>query len=63
MDEKFPHLITPVETIVKAFNMFIEDDSLSGQVAECILENVHIREGLPVCLFAIILMIDGGSGS
>jgi hypothetical protein len=61
MDEKFPHLITPVETIVKAFNMFIEDDSMSGQVAECILENVHIREGLPVCVRTSIgLIVDGG---
>src|ERR1700721_241439 len=31
MQEKFPHYITPASTIVKAFNMFLDDDSLSGK--------------------------------
>jgi len=47
MQEKFPHYITPASTIVKAFNMFLEDDSRSGQVAECVLDEVFIREQHP----------------
>ena len=48
VEEKFPQHITPASTIVKAFNMFLDDDSLSGKVAECVLENVHFRDPHPV---------------
>src|SRR5277367_1290947 len=48
MQEKYPQHITPASTIVKAFNMFLDDDSLSGKVAECVLQNVHFRDPHPV---------------
>ena len=28
--------------------MFLDDDSLSGKVAECVLQNVHFRDPHPV---------------
>ena len=49
MHEKFPHYITPASTITKAFNMFLEDDSLSGKVAECVIDKIYLRDQHPVC--------------
>lgn len=48
MEEKFPHYITPAATIVKAFNMFLDDDSLSGKVAECVIDRIYLRDQHPV---------------
>lgn len=48
MNEKFPHYITPASTITKAFNMFLEDDSLSGKVAECVIDKIYLRDQHPV---------------
>lgn len=48
MQEKFPHYITPASTIVKAFNMFLDDDSLSGKVAECVIDRIYLRDQHPV---------------
>jgi len=48
MEEKFPHYITPASTIVKAFNMFLDDDSLSGKVAECVIDRIYLRDQHPV---------------
>jgi 15-hydroxyprostaglandin dehydrogenase (NAD) len=39
-----PEYLTPKSTIVRAVTGFIDDDSLTGQVAECSLGNVHYRE-------------------
>lgn len=50
MNEQFPHYITPASTIVKAFNMFLEDDSLSGKVAECVIDKIYLRDQHPVFL-------------
>ncbi|KIW77786.1 hypothetical protein AYO21_06904 [Fonsecaea monophora] len=36
--------ITPASTIVKAVMNFIDDDSLTGQAAECSGENIHYRQ-------------------
>jgi len=47
MNEKFPHYITPASTITKAFNMFIDDDSLSGKVAECVIDRIYLRDQHP----------------
>jgi hypothetical protein len=57
MEEKFPHYLTPVSTIVKAYNMFLDDDSLSGKVAECVIENIYFRDCHPVTLL-ILTFID-----
>ena len=51
MQENFPHYITPASTIVKAFNMFIDDDSLSGKVAECVIDRIYLRDQHPVWTF------------
>ena len=48
MQEKFPHYITPASTITKAFNMFLDDDSLSGKVAECVIDRIYLRDQHPV---------------
>jgi hypothetical protein len=48
MHEKFPHYITPASTITKAFNMFLDDDSLSGKVAECVIDKIYLRDQHPV---------------
>jgi 15-hydroxyprostaglandin dehydrogenase (NAD) len=48
MEEKFPHYITPASTITKAFNMFLDDDSLSGKVAECVIDRIYLRDQHPV---------------
>ena len=48
MQEKFPHYITPASTIVKAFNMFLDDDALSGKVAECVIDRIYLRDQHPV---------------
>jgi hypothetical protein len=44
VEEKFPQYITPAATIVKAFNMFLDDEKLSGKVAECVIDNVYLRD-------------------
>lgn len=49
MEDKFPHYITPASTIVKAFNMFLDDDSLSGKAAECVIDKIYLRDQHPVC--------------
>jgi 15-hydroxyprostaglandin dehydrogenase (NAD) len=36
--------ITPMSTVIKCFNMFIEDDELNGQTGECSLETVYLRK-------------------
>lgn len=48
MEEKFPHYITPASTVTKAFNMFLDDDSLSGKVAECVIDRIYLRDQHPV---------------
>src|SRR5271154_6405562 len=53
MQEKFPHYITPASCIVKAFNMFIDDDSLSGKVAECVIDRIYLRDQHPVIYYAL----------
>ena len=58
MHEKFPHYITPASTITKAFNMFIEDDSLSGKIAECVIDKIYLRDQHPVNLFDKIYLLD-----
>ena len=39
-----PEWVTPKSTIVKAVTGFVDDDSLTGQVAECSVENIHYRK-------------------
>ena len=36
--------VTPKSTIVRAVTGFVDDDSLTGQVAECSVENIHYRK-------------------
>jgi hypothetical protein len=50
MHEKFPQHITPATTITKAFNMFIDDDTLSGKVAECVIDKIYLRDQHPVSI-------------
>jgi len=57
MNEKFPHYITPASTITKAFNMFIDDDSLSGKVAECVIDRIYLRDQHPVYQLVVRLLI------
>ncbi len=38
--------ITPMETVVKAFNIFLEGN-MTGQTGECSLDQVYMREPLP----------------
>jgi len=38
--------ITPMETVVKAFTLFLEGD-MSGKTGECSLDQVYMREPLP----------------
>jgi len=35
--------VTPLSTVVSAFTQFIEDSSLTGQVAECSGKNIYHR--------------------
>ena len=56
MQEKFPHYITPASTITKAFNMFLNDDSLSGKVAECVIDRIYLRDQHPVCYTLRVLV-------
>jgi 15-hydroxyprostaglandin dehydrogenase (NAD) len=48
VQEQYPQHITPASTIVNAFNMFLEDGSLSGKVAECVIDKVYLRDPHPV---------------
>jgi hypothetical protein len=57
MNEKFPHYITPASTITKAFNMFLDDDSLSGKVAECVIDRIYLRDQHPVYQAVVRLLI------
>lgn len=42
---KFPkEHITPVSTIVRAFEVFADDAKLTGQVAECSLDQIYYRD-------------------
>ncbi|KAI5813483.1 hypothetical protein BZA77DRAFT_320993 [Pyronema omphalodes] len=36
--------ITSMSTVIKCFNMFIDDDSMTGQCGECSLDQVYFRE-------------------
>ncbi|KAK9796556.1 putative 15-hydroxyprostaglandin dehydrogenase (NAD) [Seiridium cardinale] len=48
MKEVFPpEHITPMSTIMKAFDMFIEDDNMTGQCIEASLGNLYPRLTLP----------------
>lgn len=42
VDQKY---ITPAATIVKAIEGFIEDQSITGQVAECSGDDIFYRDG------------------
>lgn len=39
-----PEFVTPRSTIVRAVNKFLDDDTLTGQAAECSGENIHLRK-------------------
>ena len=39
-----PEYLTPKSTIVRAVAGFIDDDSMTGQVAECSVDNIHYRK-------------------
>lgn len=39
-----PEYVTPKSTIVRAVTSFVDDDSLTGQVAECSINNIHYRK-------------------
>ncbi|KIW86360.1 hypothetical protein Z517_01756 [Fonsecaea pedrosoi CBS 271.37] len=52
---------TPTSTIIEAVNLFINDASLSGQVAECSGTDVILREGLPYANAAAEYMGEGKS--
>ena len=39
-----PEWVTPKSTIVRAVTGFVDNDSLTGQVAECSVENIHYRK-------------------
>ncbi|KAK0108150.1 hypothetical protein ONS95_002972 [Cadophora gregata] len=42
---KFPkEHITPMSTLIRAYDMFLDDSSLSGKVAETSLDQVHFQE-------------------
>ncbi|KAF8244232.1 NAD(P)-binding protein [Wilcoxina mikolae CBS 423.85] len=36
--------ITPMSTVIKCFNMFIEDDEMTGQTGECSQGTVYLRK-------------------
>jgi 15-hydroxyprostaglandin dehydrogenase (NAD) len=36
--------ITPMSTILKCFNIFIDDDEMNGEIGECSLETVYLRK-------------------
>lgn len=38
-----PEYVTPKSTVVRAVAGFVDDDSLTGQVAECSGENIYYR--------------------
>ena len=44
MDVSPPEHVTPKSTIVRAVTGFVDDASLTGQVAECSVENIHYRK-------------------
>jgi 15-hydroxyprostaglandin dehydrogenase (NAD) len=39
-----PEYVTPRSTIVQAVVGFVEDDTQSGQVAECSVDKIHYRQ-------------------
>ena len=39
-----PEYITPPSTVVRAVQQFLDDDTLTGQVAECSGEAIHHRK-------------------
>ncbi|EXJ66929.1 uncharacterized protein A1O5_10124 [Cladophialophora psammophila CBS 110553] len=39
-----PEYVTPKSTIVRAVMGFVEDDSLTGQAAECSIDKIHYRK-------------------
>lgn len=41
--------LTPLSTIVRAFDNFARDATLSGKVAECSLEKIYYREQVDYC--------------
>lgn len=46
----FPdEMLTPASTIVSAINVFLDDSSRTGQVAECSGREIHYRPVLPYC--------------
>ena len=38
---------TPVKTVLRAVISFLEDDSLTGQVAECSVDQIYYRDQIP----------------
>lgn len=43
--DKFPsEHVTPMSTVLKAVDIFLENDSMSGQIVELSLEYLHYRE-------------------
>lgn len=38
-----PEHVTPMETVIKAFEMFLDNDDMSGEVVELTLDQLHHR--------------------
>ncbi|KAA8912027.1 hypothetical protein FN846DRAFT_897566 [Sphaerosporella brunnea] len=36
--------ITPMSTVLKAFNMFVDNDEMTGETGECSLDTVYLRK-------------------
>ena len=36
--------ITPMETVIKAFDTFLDDDKMTGQAVELSLDELHFRK-------------------
>lgn len=48
IDAVSPECMTPVDTIVKAYNMFLSDKSRTGQVAECSTSDILLLPDPPL---------------
>jgi 15-hydroxyprostaglandin dehydrogenase (NAD) len=36
--------VTPMSTIMKAYDAFLDDDNMTGQTVECTLDELHFRQ-------------------
>ena len=43
IDKVSPKYVTPASTVIKAFEGFLENESMTGQAAECSGEHVYYR--------------------